>query len=179
MTGENASNNVGSCALHDKLGDARVAFEIRNLSSGDDASAFRTLNEEWITKFFTLEAKDVEILSDPQTSVFQKGGHILMVYVESQPVGCVALIPMGGGIFELSKMAVSPHLHGQGIGRVLLEEAVALAKEVGARSLFLGSSTKLPSAVHLYESIGFKHVSPEKLPPNPYTRADVFMEMVL
>ena len=50
---------------------------------------------------------------------------------------------------------------------------------MGARALFLGSSTKLPNAVHLYESVGFRHVPAESLPPMKYVRADVFMEMKL
>jgi hypothetical protein len=45
--------------------------------------------------------------------------------------------------------------------------------------LFLGSNAKLENAVHLYESIGFRHVPPERIPPMPYTRANVFMEMAL
>jgi GNAT superfamily N-acetyltransferase len=76
-------------------------------------------------------------------------------------------------------MAISPHLRGQGIGRRLLQHAITQAKVIGAKSLFLGSSTKLPNAVHLYESVGFRHVRPETLPPVPYTRANVFMEMAL
>ena len=43
----------------------------------------------------------------------------------------------------------------------------------------LGSSTKLPNAVHLYEAEGFRHVPPQEWPPQAYTRADVFMEMLL
>ena len=39
--------------------------EIRSLAPDDDATAFRTLNEEWITRYFTLEAKDRETLNDP------------------------------------------------------------------------------------------------------------------
>ena len=76
-------------------------------------------------------------------------------------------------------MAISPHLRGQGIGRRLLQHAIGQGKLIGAKSLFLGSSTKLPTAVHLYESVGFRHVQPETLPPVPYTRANVFMEMAL
>jgi len=154
-------------------------IEIRALLPGDDSTAFRTLNEEWITRYFRLEAKDRETLGDPERTILQNGGHIFMVYADAEPVGCVALIPMGDGVYELSKMAVSPHLRGLGIGRRLLEYTVARARLIGARSLFLGSSTKLENAVHLYESIGFRHVPPEKLPPMHYTRADVFMEMPL
>jgi putative acetyltransferase len=155
------------------------AVEIRSLAPGDDATAFRTLNEEWITRHFTLEAKDRETLNDPVHSILLKGGHIFMAYAAAEAVGCVALIPMQDGIYELSKMAVSPHLRGRGIGRRLLQHAIAQARGLGAKSLFLGSNTRLKNAVHLYESVGFRHVKPESLPPMSYSRADVFMEMPL
>jgi len=66
------------------------AIEIRPLLPGDDATAFRTLNEEWITRHFTMEAKDVETLGDPVNSILRKGGFIFMVYADAEPVGCVA-----------------------------------------------------------------------------------------
>jgi putative acetyltransferase len=159
--------------------DSPNAIEIRSLAPGDDATAFRTLNEEWITRYFTLEAKDRETLSDPEQSILLKGGHIFMAYAGAEAVGCVALIPMREGVYEISKMAVSSHLRGRGIGRHLLQHAIAQARSIGARSLFLGSNTRLKDAVHLYESVGFRHVGPETLPPMPYSRADVFMEMSL
>jgi putative acetyltransferase len=154
-------------------------IEIREMTTADDATAFRTLNEEWISKFFALEAKDIEVLGDPQRLIVDKGGRVFMVLGEGEAVGCVALIPMKDGVYELSKMAVSPKLRGMGIGRKLIEHAIAQAREIGAKSLFLGSSKKLANAVHLYESVGFQHVPPERLPPMPYVRADVFMELPL
>jgi len=154
-------------------------IEIHPLRTPEDAVAFRTLNEEWITRHFTLEPKDRETLGDPHTTILGKGGHIFMVHADGEAVGCVALIPIGDGVYELSKMAVSPRLRGLGIGRRLLLYAVEQARAIGAKSLFLGSSTKLEDAVHLYESIGFRHVPPETLPPMKYVRADVFMEMKL
>ena len=155
------------------------AIEIRELQANEDARAFRTLNEEWITHYFAMEKKDREILDDPEKAILRQGGHIFMVYVEGHAVGCVALIPLGHGVYELSKMAVSPRLRGLGIGRRLLEHAIAQAKAIGAKSLFLGTNAKLENAVHLYESVGFRHVPPEKIPPMGYTRANVFMEMQL
>jgi putative acetyltransferase len=156
-----------------------TAIEIRELQPNEDSSAFRNLNEEWITRYFAMEKKDRETLDDPETTILRQGGHIFMVYAEGEAVGCVALIPLRDGVYELSKMAVSPRLRGLGIGRRLLEHTIAQAKVIGAKSLFLGSNTKLESAVHLYESVGFHHVPPEKIPPMPYTRANVFMEMQL
>ncbi len=155
------------------------AITVLALRPGDDASAFRTLNEEWITRYFTLEARDIEILGDPETTILRKGGSIFMLYADGNPVGCVALIPLGQGVYELSKMAISPHNRGRGLGRRLLLHAIAQARLLGATALFLGSSTRLADAVHLYESVGFRHVPPESLPPNVYSRADVFMQMPL
>jgi putative acetyltransferase len=154
-------------------------IEIRPLQAGADATAFKTLNEEWITRCFTLEPKDREILGDPQGKILKQGGHILMAWLGQQAVGCVALVPIGDGVYELSKMAVSPEMRGLGIGRRLLLDAIALAKHIGARSLFLGSNSKLQNAVHLYESVGFRHVPAESIPDMPYARANVFMELPL
>lgn len=154
-------------------------IEIRALSAGDDTDPFRRLNEEWITRHFTLEPKDRETLNDPVNAILRKGGHIFILFLGDEAVGCVALIPMSDGVYELSKMAVSPHLRGRGLGRRLLQHSIAEARSLGAKSLFLGSSTKLPNAVHLYESVGFRHVDAATLPPTPYTRADVFMAMPL
>jgi GNAT superfamily N-acetyltransferase len=154
-------------------------IDIRPLRIGDDATAFRTLNEEWITTHFALEPKDRETLQDPENTVLRKGGNVFIAYVRGEAAGCAALIPMGSARYELSKMAVSPALRGLGIGRVLIGFVIAQARLMGAASLFLGSNSKLPAAVRLYESIGFRHVPPDRLPPMHYARADVFMEMPL
>jgi putative acetyltransferase len=153
--------------------------EIRPLCSGEDATAFRTLNEEWITRYFSLEPADCATLGDPEGKILRKGGQIFMAYFGRQAVGCVALIPMEGGVYELSKMAVSPEMRGLGIGRRLLQHAITQARQIGAKSLFLGSNSRLENAVHLYESVGFRHVPPENLPEMPYARANVFMELPL
>ena len=155
------------------------AVEFGPMQTPADAEAFRLLNEEWITRWFVLEQKDRETLGDPQGTILARGGSVLMARLDGTPVGCVALIPMGKGFYELSKMAISPDLRGAGLGRRLILYAIEQARNLGARRLFLGSSTRLVNAVHLYESIGFQHVPPESLPPMKYSRADVFMEMLL
>lgn len=157
----------------------RPAASVRSLAPGEDSTAFRTLNEEWITRHFTLEAKDRETLGDPDGTILAKGGRVYLADFDRRTVGCVALIPIGEGVYELSKMAVAPEMRGLGIGRQLLEHAIDEARRLGAASLFLGSSTKLPTAVRLYEAVGFRHVPREQLPHLAYARADVFMRMPL
>jgi putative acetyltransferase len=155
-----------------------MKLRIRPLESAADAEAFRDLNEEWIARHFTIEAEDRRQLDDPVTAFIEPGGAILIAELDGRRVGCVALSPDGAGAFELSKMAIAPDTRGQGAGRALLQAAIDQARTMGARFLFLGSSTKLPAAVHLYETFGFRHVAPETI-HMPYARADVFMQLTL
>ena len=86
---------------------------------------------------------------------------------------------MGPGAFELAKIAVLESERGRGIGRKVLAYAIAQAKKLGAERLYLETNRKLANAIHLYESVGFRHVSPEQVIASPYARANVFMEMEL
>lgn len=152
---------------------------IDSIATPADAAAFAALNEAWIVQHFTLEAKDRATLADPFGTYVAPGGDVLVARDGEQVLGCVALEPEGAGVFELSKMAVDPAAQGQGLGRRLLEAAIARARELGATSLFLGSNTKLAPAVHLYEALGFTHVPREDIGPMPYDRANVFMRLEL
>jgi putative acetyltransferase len=160
--------------------DHGCVITITSMRTGADARAFSRLNEEWIKAFFTLEAKDRETLADPFGRYVGPGGDVLLARDgEDRVIGCVALEPTGEGVFELSKMAVSPAERGRGTGRLLLEAAIDRARELGASSLFLGSNRRLTAAVRLYESAGFRHVPRDRVGPLPYARANVFMELSL
>jgi len=144
-----------------------------------DADAFRKLNEEWIARYFSLEEHDHIQLGDPEGSVLRPGGQIIIAVAGEERIGCCALIFVRPGVYEVAKMAVSERYRGHGIGRRLLEYTIAQAKALGAHTLELVSNAKLANAVHLYESLGFRHLPPERLEPSPYARANVFMEMHL
>ncbi|MFG2050842.1 GNAT family N-acetyltransferase [Micromonospora sp. NPDC048935] len=152
---------------------------ITSMTTAAEAEAFRTLNEEWIAHFFTIEESDRKTLNDPFAAIVDPGGDVLIVRDGGEIIGCVALVRSSDDVFELSKMTVLPTVRGRGIGRQLIEAAITRARELGATTLFLGSNTRLANAVHLYETTGFQHVSPNQIPLPPYARADVFMQMAL
>lgn len=151
---------------------------IREFKPGDE-TAFRKLNEEWITRYFRLEAKDEEALADPQSSILASGGRIFFANVEDQCVGCCALLCSGANEFEVAKMAVTSSCQGSGIGRKLLHAAIEAARSAGARRLYLETNHMLTPAIRLYASVGFKPVPPDRIVPSQYARADVYMEMTL
>ena len=149
-----------------------MAFEPRY------AAAFKALNEAWITSHFVIEPKDRAVLDDPQGKIIAQGGHIFIAISNGLAVGCCALIAMPAGGYELAKMAVDEVVRGGGLGRALMEAALAWARAAGAPRLYLESNTALPPALALYRSVGFVDVPKERRPPKAYARVNVWMELI-
>jgi N-acetylglutamate synthase-like GNAT family acetyltransferase len=147
----------------------------RTFRPGDEA-AFLRLNEDWISKFFTIEPADREIISDPRKHILAGGGQICIAEAAGEAIGCCALIAIAPGEFELAKMTVSESARGGGVGRKLLQFTISVARQMGARRLYLESNTKAAAAIHLYEQLGFRHL-PGPLHDSKYERANVFMEL--
>jgi putative acetyltransferase len=156
----------------------QTELSIREFRPGDEA-AFRSLNEEWINRYFAVEPREKEFFADPQGTILEGGGRIFLAVRDGQPVGCCALIAIGAGQFEVAKMAVTESSRRTGIGRQLLERIIAEARASGAHRLYLETNRKLAPAIRLYESMGFRHVPPERIVPSAYARADVYMELYL
>jgi putative acetyltransferase len=151
---------------------------IREFQPGDE-TAFRTLNKEWIIRYFALEPNDQLSLCNPQRYILDPGGKIFIAEEDAQAVGCCALLARAPGEFEIGKMAVTESSQGKGIGRQLLEKSIVAARAAGAHRLYIETNRKLGPAVRLYESLGFRHLPPERIVASPYARADVYMELDL
>ncbi|MDE7305632.1 MAG: bifunctional helix-turn-helix transcriptional regulator/GNAT family N-acetyltransferase [Alistipes sp.] len=141
-------------------------------------SAFRALNEQWITQHWQLEAHDIECLDQPQESIIDKGGDIFVALYKDKPVGVCALCKMDDPAYdyELAKLAVSPDAQGKGIGYLLCKAVVDKARSLGAKKLFLESNTLLKPAIHTYKKLGFRELA-EYHPA--YARGDIQMELFL
>lgn len=152
--------------------------EFRPFEPGDE-SAFLELNQAWIADNFVVEEKDREVLNDPVGHILDLGGAIFMAAQEGVAMGTCALLAMEEGVFEVAKMTVAEQYRGQGIGRRLLAHVIGRAREMGASRLYLETNSKLENAIHVYESLGFRHLPPERVRASAYARADVYMELVL
>lgn len=144
--------------------------------SPDLADPIKTLNIEWLKKYFKIEPKDEIVLSHPQEEIIDKGGMIYYAEYNSNIVGTVSLIKITDTIYELSKMAVTDDVQGLGIGKKLLQHCVKIAQENAIKKIILYSNTGLEPAIHLYRKFGFKEIP---LEDGVYERADIKMEKII
>ncbi len=137
---------------------------------------FEKLNRHWIEKYFTMEEVDEFVLTNPEEAIIKKGGTILMAMYNKEIAGTVALRKVSDNIFEFTKMAVDEIFQRNGIAETLSYASFKKAKELGAEKVILYTNSKLRPAIHLYEKLGFRHISMEEV---EYKRSDVKMEIDL
>ena len=140
--------------------------------------AFKDLNQEWIDKFFVMEQHDYKMLDAAESYILGRGGHIFMALLEGEAVGTCALQKMYNSPydFELTKMGVTPKVQGRSIGYRLALAIIEKARELGGKTLYLESNTKLEPAIRMYRQLGFEEL---EFSSSPYARANIQMVMEL
>ena len=142
------------CETTDIIMNVQNTVEIIPFSP-DLKEHIKTLNIEWLQKYFRVEDKDELVLSNPQEEIIDKGGMIFYAKFNDEILGTVSLMKLNEDTFELSKMAVSDKAQGLGIGNKLLIHSIAVAEENNIKKLLLYSNRILLPVLHLYEKFGF------------------------
>ena len=140
-------------------------------------SFYKSLNQEWIDKYFHMELEDILKLNNPE-EILSEGGAIHFAIEDSVPIGVCSLVKLKNHTYdyELSKMGVTISHQGKGIGRRLAQSIIEVAKDKGAKSIFLESNRILTPALTLYKSLGFIEVEQK---PSVYGRSDIQMVLNL
>ena len=73
-------------------------------------------------------------------------------------VGCVAIVEVDARVGQLRWFLVDPAARGAGLGRRLLDHAVAFARRGGYETIILWTVSALHAAAHLYRAVGFEKV---------------------
>ncbi len=145
--------------------------------SPEYAQDFKELNIAWLEKYFWVEPHDEEVLGKPEKYIIAPGGTIFFVKENDEIIGTVALMKIEDGIFELTKMAVTPKAQGKNIGQKLMEHTLNFARKKGWNSLIIYSNRKLENAIHIYKKYGFVEIPIQG--NNPYSRGDIKMKLQL
>ena len=86
-----------------------------------------------------------------------------VVLLSGEPPDGLAVLRLRPAIWDdalecyLAELYVVPALRGQGLGRALMEEAMAVARAEGATQMDLGTGEDDVAARALYESLGFSN----------------------
>ncbi|MEE2877431.1 MAG: GNAT family N-acetyltransferase [Pseudomonadota bacterium] len=145
-----------------------------------DGAAFKALNLAWIEQLFAVEPSDLHQLENPQATIIDKGGAVLIAEADGEIVGTAGLV-VGheAGTLELVKMSARADLQGKGIGKALMQACINEARAIGAQRIWLESNRKLDAALALYRKSGFRELGGDELTPSPYGRCDIQMVLEL
>jgi ribosomal protein S18 acetylase RimI-like enzyme len=86
----------------------------------------------------------------------EDAGRLWVAERDGAVAGCIAIAAQPDGTAQLRWFLVDPACRGAGIGRMLLDGALAFCRERGFRSVFLLTIRGLEAAAHLYRSAGFR-----------------------
>ena len=95
-----------------------------------------------------------QIISNPSI------GEILVMKIDGKVVGMVSLLysistALGGKVAILEDMVMSKDFRGKGLGKELLNEAIAFAQKRGCLRLTLLTDYDNETAIRFYQSAGF------------------------
>jgi putative acetyltransferase len=95
-------------------------------------------------------------LQDIVSSYAGRGGVFrVLVTGDGRIVGCGGLYPLTDHEAEIRKMYFLPEARGRGLGKQLLEDLVAFARERGCKTIVLETASVLKTAIAMYRRFGF------------------------
>lgn len=88
--------------------------------------------------------------------VLSGAGRLWIAEEGARIVGCIAVVDADNGQGQIRWFLLAPEARGTGLGRQLLDAALAYCRERGVQHIFLWSFADLHAALKLYERAGFK-----------------------
>lgn len=108
---------------------------------------------------------DLELNSLEQMYGTPQGG-IVFISEAGDPIGIVGIRKIDDVTGELKRMYVKPGHQGKGIGKLLIQHALQLAKDRGYIRVKLDTLKAMQPAISLYKQAGFYEIPPYYKNPN-------------
>ena len=127
-----------------------------------DLADLRTLFSEygtWLGDHLDRARFAIELASLPGDYAPPKGA-LFLARVNGEAAGCVGVRPLMGDICELKRLYTRTRFRGHGLGRQLLEAALAAARAAGYQAMRLDTLPSMSDAQALYARLGFRDIPP-------------------
>lgn len=99
--------------------------------------------------------------------------------IGGKPVGSVFLVRNSKSVAKLRLLLVEPEARGRGVGKRLVAECVAFARQKGYRKLVLWTQSNLEAARAIYKAAGFRRTRQERHRSFGYDLTGEYWELVL
>lgn len=84
--------------------------------------------------------------------------HVVVAYLNEEPVGCGAIKAFTSDLMEVKRMFVRPTRRGQGVAQAVLAELERWTRELQHRGCVLETGLKQPEAIRLYQKSGYQRI---------------------
>jgi putative acetyltransferase len=128
------------------------------LAQASEANAIASVILESFAEYEVRYTPEGFAATTPTADVIQRRLHegpVWVAYQQGAVVGTVSAVSQGEACY-IRSMAILPAARGQGIGRLLLQQAEDFAVAHGHTSLLLSTTPFLTRAIRLYEQAGFR-----------------------
>jgi N-acetylglutamate synthase-like GNAT family acetyltransferase len=114
-----------------------------------------------IRKLLQHEAPPMDLLlhADPSRELVEQYiafGECRVAEESGKIVGVYVLVKLGDSTMEIINIAVDERVHGRGIGKKLIKDAIQTAKMLGCKSLEVGTGNSSISQLAFYQKCGFR-----------------------
>ncbi|MGA3133961.1 MAG: GNAT family N-acetyltransferase [Terracidiphilus sp.] len=135
-----------------------ATWQIAPVESAESLAAVRHLLEEYWNSFgFTPCFQNFgDELAGLPGAYAPPAGRLALATIEGQPAGCIALRRVDADRAEAKRLYVRPAFRGSGLGRALMEWAMAEARAAGYREIVGDTMPVMRDALALYERMGFE-----------------------
>lgn len=135
--------------------------QLRDYIPGDEKKVFKIVKNVLAEYGLSTNSKQTDAdLNDIHSSYLFNGGVFRILQCDELIVGSYGLYPTTRHSCELRKMYILPQFKGRGLGKMMMEDALRLAKDRGFVEITLETNSSLKEALSLYKKYGFTEFNP-------------------
>jgi GNAT superfamily N-acetyltransferase len=132
-------------------------FDIRHELRPGDLGMVIYLHGVLYAREYGLDTTFEPYVAKPLADFAMSGaGRLWIAEEDSRVIGSIAVVDAEKDVGQLRWFLLTPEARGTGLGRRMLETALAYCRDRGMRRVFLWSFAQLDEALSLYERAGFQ-----------------------